>query len=589
MGMTEANEPDNDGALRGGRAYSFGRLAGWLPVLLTLLVGGAASWAIIDLHRNGDRAEQAQITVAEIQRNVQNAANIFSTRAPLGPHRVAAAAPPPGGLSVTGLQADNLSRLGALRSITGDRAQIAVVSRELMALNGALKPSASPGGPAAAHARGKHIASRLEQSLDRLADTIRGQGRHASTLSGVGTWLITLFAAAAVGILLRRLDRRRRLEAERHAEALRALALIDPLTGLGNRRQLEHDLTSATERATLDHPLRLSLFDLDGFKSYNDTFGHHEGDLLLRRLALALKEATGPSGRAYRLGGDEFCVLTWSSGENMELDARLRDSLCSSGEGFSIGASAGIVLLPSETHDSETAMQWADARMYADKDSGRLSAGEQTRNVALNMLAAHESGLLQHSARVAGLAREVGKRLEMGPSALDELVRAAELHDVGKVAIPFSILEKPGPLDDEEWEMIRRHPVVGANILNSAPALTAVSAIVRSAHERFDGDGYPDGLAGDAIPLASRIIFACDAFDAMTSDRAYRDARSEDQALAELERGTGTQFDSLVVAAFQEANDATHRIPAPSPFSDPTRQRGPRAQRPTARPDVALG
>jgi HD-GYP domain-containing protein (c-di-GMP phosphodiesterase class II) len=258
------------------------------------------------------------------------------------------------------------------------------------------------------------------------------------------------------------------------------------------------------------------------------------------------------------------------------------------GEGFSIDASAGSVLLPSETSDIETAMQWADARMYADKDAGRLSAGEQTRNVALKMLAAHGSGLLQHSSRVAGLAHEVGKRLQMGPSALAELVRAAELHDVGKVAIPFAILEKPGPLDDEEWEMMRRHPVVGANILTSAPALVAASAIVRAAHERYDGEGYPDGLRGEEIPLASRIIFACDAFDAMTSDRAYRKARPENEALAELQRGSGTQFDPSVVTTLLDANEAMHHVPAPSPPSDPTRQRGPRAPRVAARADVAL-
>jgi diguanylate cyclase (GGDEF)-like protein len=564
-----------------------GSLLGWLPVALTLLIGGAASWSIITLHRNADRAEQAQITVAEIQRNAQNADNIFYGSAPSKMGRLLAGPPPPGGLSVPGLQADNLARLAALRSSTGDGREIDVVSRDLIALNRALKPASFRGGLDAVRIRGRRIASRLDHSLDQLARKIRVAGRHASTFSQAGTWLVTLLAALIVSVLLRSLERRRRHEAAQHADALHALALRDPLTGLGNRRQLEQDIELAVHQATQREPVRLSFFDLDGFKNYNDAFGHHEGDLLLRRLAFALRDAAAPCGNAYRLGGDEFCVLTKSSDEDSELDERLRTSLSSRGEGFSITASGGSVLLPNETQDPEKAMQWADARMYADKNTGRLSAGDQTRNVALNMLAAHESGLFQHSSRVAELASEVGKRMGMGPEALDELVRAAELHDVGKVAIPFSILEKPAALNDEEWQMIRRHPMVGANILSSAPALAGASSIVRSAHERYDGDGYPDGLSAEEIPLASRIIFACDAFDAMTSERAYRKARSEHEALEEIIRCAGTQFDPAVAAALRQSYEATHRVSALSRVAGAPRRRA--AKGLASAPGVALG
>jgi hypothetical protein len=133
-------------------------------------------------------------------------------------------------------------------------------------------------------------------------------------------------------------------------------------------------------------------------------------------------------------------------------------------------------------------------------------------------------------------------------------VQAAEnlLHDIGEVAIPFSILEKPGPLNDYEWEPMRCYPVIGTNILGSAPAVAPVAAIVRACHERIDGTGYPDGLAGPAIPLASRILFLCDAFRAMTSDRAYRKATSQEQAMAELQRSVGTQFDPAVIDALAE-------------------------------------
>jgi HD-GYP domain-containing protein (c-di-GMP phosphodiesterase class II) len=212
----------------------------------------------------------------------------------------------------------------------------------------------------------------------------------------------------------------------------------------------------------------------------------------------------------------------------------------------------GSVLLPTETKNPETAMQLADARMYINKASGRPSAGQQTRNLAMHLLATQEPDVFKHSERVAALAVAVGERLGMSVQALGELARAAELHDIGKVAIPFAVLQKPGPLTEQERELMRRHPIVGANLLSAAPALVGVAAIVRSSHERVDGTGYPDGLAGSEIPLASRIVFACSSFDAMTSDRAYRVGMSTEQAIEELARRAGTQFDPPVIAALEE-------------------------------------
>jgi HD-GYP domain-containing protein (c-di-GMP phosphodiesterase class II) len=140
----------------------------------------------------------------------------------------------------------------------------------------------------------------------------------------------------------------------------------------------------------------------------------------------------------------------------------------------------------------------------------------------------------------------------MAPEELDVLVRAAELHDIGKMAVPDAILAKPGPLNAEEWEFMRRHTIVGERILGAADALRPVASIVRSSHERWDGGGYPDGLAAEEIPLGSRIVFVCDAFDAMVTDRSYRRRSSVEQALAELRRCSGTQFDPAVVAAFEK-------------------------------------
>ena len=169
----------------------------------------------------------------------------------------------------------------------------------------------------------------------------------------------------------------------------------------------------------------------------------------------------------------------------------------------------------------------------------------------LSTLREREPELHAHLNGVAELSVAVARRLGMLAEDLDEVSRAAELHDVGKIAIPEAILRKPGPLDDEEWSFMRRHTMIGERILSAAPALVPVARIVRSSHERWDGAGYPDGLAGDDIPIGARVVAVCDAYDAMVSDRPYRSARSPREALAELRRSAGTQFDPRVVDAFE--------------------------------------
>ncbi len=363
-------------------------------------------------------------------------------------------------------------------------------------------------------------------------------------VGGVAVWL----AVATLAMLAIRLA----VSFRENAALLRAVkaeAVSDALTGLANRRSVMSDLGRAL--APGGREWIFALFDLDGFKAYNDTFGHPAGDLLLRRMGANLAVAVGRDGVAYRLGGDEFCVLVPGGDSRVAaVLAAARAGLCEEGEGFSIGASAGVALLPAEAADPAAALRLADTRMYAEKGLRPNSARRQTHQALVRILREREPALSAHLTGVARLAVRMGKLLELGAEDLDALARAAELHDVGKIAIPDRIVHKRGDLDDVEWDLMRSHTLIGERILGAAPAMAPVAKLVRSSHERWDGDGYPDGLAGEEIPLGARIIFICDAFEAMTSDRAYRSAMPADEALAELRRCAGTQFDPMLVDVF---------------------------------------
>ena len=338
---------------------------------------------------------------------------------------------------------------------------------------------------------------------------------------------------------------------------LEAAATSDGLTGLANRRRLMIDLERRATRGAAD-PAVLLLFDLDGFKGYNDAFGHLAGDALLTRLGQALDRSVKGYGRAYRLGGDEFCVLADADGRD-QVELLAPAALVERGDGFAVTASYGAVAIPQEATIASEALLIADQRMYAHKNSGRATAQRQSTDVLLRALAERHPGLEGHLGGVARLAEAVGRHLGLEGEALDHVRVAAELHDVGKVAIPDAILNKPGPLDDEEWAFMRRHTLIGERIVAAAPALGPVAKLVRASHERWDGDGYPDRTAGEDIPLGARIVAVCDAYDAIVADRPYRRGRSAAAAMAELRRCAGAQFDPMVVAAFAAALAAERR------------------------------
>jgi len=341
-------------------------------------------------------------------------------------------------------------------------------------------------------------------------------------------------------------------------QLLREQALTDSLTKLGNRRKLAADVERQLPAASETNPLVLILFDLDGFKRYNDTFGHLAGDAMLARLGTKLAAATAQSGAAYRLGGDEFCVLLPAhSDELCNVVAKAAAALDEQGDDFAVGASYGAVLLPHEATDLDYAMQLADERMYALKRVRSPATADQTRDVLIQIMQAKQPELHDHSNQVAQLCRLVARRFGMTTEEVDRMVRAAELHDIGKVGIPDAILEKPGSLDEAEWESMRQHTLLGERILSVAPTMRPVGAIVRATHERWDGGGYPDGLREDQIPLAARIIAACDTYSVMTSDRSYRARMEHEAACAELRRQAGGQLDPQVVEALLEALSST--------------------------------
>jgi diguanylate cyclase (GGDEF)-like protein len=389
---------------------------------------------------------------------------------------------------------------------------------------------------------------RLDQTAGNVNDWIVVAVAPVSVgvLYGIGPMAIGLVVAAVLLLVLAGIfDLLARRE-------LVSQAQTDPLTGLGNRRMLMRDLRVQLKAADSAHPLMLMLFDLNGFKTYNDTFGHSAGDDLLARLGKALGAAVASVGGAYRLGGDEFCVLAPVGQQGVEpIIASAAAALTEHGTGFRIDASYGTILLPSETQDVAEALRLVDQRMYAQKRSNRRSADRQSQDVLLHALHERSPDMGAQAHEVGALAGLVAHRMGLSQEDTQRAIQAGELRDIGRVAIPDAILNKSAEeLDEEERAFLRSQPAISERIIAAAPALAHIARLVRSTGEHFDGSGYPDGLTGNDIPLVSRIVTACHRYVIRThQSNSTSDPAVVKDILAALGREAGTRLDPGVVDA----------------------------------------
>jgi diguanylate cyclase (GGDEF)-like protein/putative nucleotidyltransferase with HDIG domain len=317
----------------------------------------------------------------------------------------------------------------------------------------------------------------------------------------------------------------------------------------------------------------LCFLDVDDFKRINDQYGHPAGDRVLSQVASRLRQG----GESFRLGGDEFAVLLVGMDEQLALSTaqsivqRIADTEL--GKAGAITVSAGVATFPQHGRERDSLIRLADGALYWAKEHGknqvrlaradvaelsefRRVAGGIDRAARFRAAASLASAVDSrdaytgsHSERVANFASEIASQLGLPPEEVELTRLAGSLHDLGKLAIPEEILRKPARLSDAERLVLERHPQIGYRMLESL-GVDPIADWVLHHHERWDGHGYPDGLAGERIPLGARIIFVADAFDAMTSDRLYRAALSYEDAISEVDRCAGSQFDPEVVNAF---------------------------------------
>jgi diguanylate cyclase (GGDEF)-like protein/putative nucleotidyltransferase with HDIG domain len=463
--------------------------------------------------------------------------------------------------------------------ITGLQGEYAAASHRLFA---AVDAEDEPAIQRYEHEQIDPVYGVLEATVDRRAHAATAAGLGYSTelrrAQGEALTLITFAFAAGLGLLAwltRLLLRfRRRLEGARRAEVerLAQIAMTDPLTELRNHRAFQEDLARELQRAGRSgEPVALVLMDVDELKAVNDAHGHQAGDERLQALAAAIRSAQRATDGGYRIGGDEFAVILPGARAlgAMEFAQRVRTLTRDGAHGVAFTATAGIAeaqglrsrdeivreadvaLIGAKRVHQDVAIYAPDLELAAGADADAVEDEHHTRTLASALaraVDAKDSYTRSHCQTVSQLAATIATELGFTGERLSRMRLAGLLHDVGKIGVPDAILNKPAKLTDEEYEVMKRHSLLGCDIVQAAD-MPVEARWVRHHHERFDGRGYPDELAGEDIPLESRIILVADAYEAMTSDRPYRKAPGEEVAVAELRKHAGAQFDPQVVAA----------------------------------------
>lgn len=523
---------------------------------VVLLLGIAAVAAILHLQAGANASKNAQLSLAEVKIEL-NALQI----APLHASAQSGGSPALARREMDTAMAAITRELAALQTESPPKALGAILpplNSDYTALEqiyrmGAWGNGYGPEADALASQAGRDVtqvtkllgaANRAYADRAASAQTKVTNGSMASITVLLGAFAFFFLRSAAAQMTAQRLAR----ENERLLAASREEALTDALTGLPNRRALVNDLTVLFDPdRESSAPHLLGLFDLDGFKQYNDTFGHPAGDALLMRLGHRLSVAMAGHAKAYRMGGDEFCVLMTSGDDDPFATADLAaKALSEASDGVVVECSYGTASIPAEAATMEQALRLVDHRLY-DRKTGRSSASRQSTDVLVQVLRERGADLHGHLLEVAQLAATTARAMHLPHHEVKRIELAAELHDIGQSAIPDAILTKPSPLDDAERDAMRRHPQIGERIVRAAPSLARTADLIRSSHERYDGDGYPDRIPGPAIPLGARIIGVCDAYVRMVTDQPHQRALSPADALEELRREAGARFDPGVV------------------------------------------
>ncbi len=347
-------------------------------------------------------------------------------------------------------------------------------------------------------------------------------------------------------------------ERKKAEEDLQYMSFHDSLTGLYNRNFFEEEMKRLQDGRYM--PLGIITCDLDGLKLINDTLGHQSGDELLIQTAVLLRNTFRSSDVIARIGGDEFAVLILETDQKTteRLSQRLRTSVQeynTYNPRLPLSLSIGFAVSNQSPINLQSLFREADDRMYREKIHQEGSARSAIVQALTGAMGARDFDTQGHCERLQELAASLARSAEMPENETNDLFLLARFHDLGKVGIPDRILFKPGPLADEEWGEMKKHCEIGNRIAQSVPELKPIADWILKHHERWDGTGYPQGLQHLEIPIPCRILAIVDAFDAMISDRPYRKAMSQEDAIAELRRCAGTQFDPDLVERFIQVLD----------------------------------